>query len=147
MALTDLRVLALIPPMTQLNTPYPSTAYLTGFLRSRGLAASQEDLALGLVLRLFTPTRLDALRAAPYPKLVISGGWHPAFDAVCDVLVDRLGAGRAVVALESTLITHGLPHPANVETALAMEAAVRAAGDGLETAAACAADQSLVVDA
>ena len=41
---------------------------------------------------------LDALRAAPYPKLVISGGWHPAFDAVCDVLVDRLGAGRAVVA-------------------------------------------------
>ena len=29
-----------------------------------------------------------------------------------------LAAGRAVVALESTLITHGLPHPANVETAL-----------------------------
>lgn len=33
-----------------------------------------------------------------------------------------------VVALESTLITHGLPYPANVETALAMEAAVRASG-------------------
>ena len=30
--------------------------------------------------------------------------------------------GRAVVALESTLITHGLPYPINVETALAMEA-------------------------
>jgi pseudouridine-5'-phosphate glycosidase len=39
-----------------------------------------------------------------------------------------LHAGRAVVALESTLITHGLPQPANVETALAMEAAVRAGG-------------------
>ncbi len=39
-----------------------------------------------------------------------------------------LRAGRPVVALESTLITHGLPHPANVETALAMEAAVRAGG-------------------
>lgn len=39
-----------------------------------------------------------------------------------------LAARRAVVALESTLITHGLPHPANVETALAMEAAVRAGG-------------------
>lgn len=35
---------------------------------------------------------------------------------------------RAVVALESTLITHGLPYPANVETALAMEAAVRETG-------------------
>ena len=41
---------------------------------------------------------------------------------------DVLRAGRAVVALESTLITHGLPYPANVETALAMESAVRAAG-------------------
>ncbi|MSU24526.1 MAG: pseudouridine-5'-phosphate glycosidase [Opitutus sp.] len=36
--------------------------------------------------------------------------------------------GRAVVALESTLITHGLPQPWNVETALAMEAAVRESG-------------------
>ena len=35
---------------------------------------------------------------------------------------------RPVVALESTLITHGLPYPANVETALGMEAAIRDAG-------------------
>ncbi|MBK8025594.1 MAG: pseudouridine-5'-phosphate glycosidase [Chloroflexi bacterium] len=35
---------------------------------------------------------------------------------------------RAVVALESTLITHGLPYPANVETALAMEQAIRDQG-------------------
>lgn len=39
-----------------------------------------------------------------------------------------LAAGRPVVALESTLITHGLPRPANLATALAMEAAVREAG-------------------
>ena len=39
-----------------------------------------------------------------------------------------LDAGRPIVALESTLITHGLPYPRNVETALAMEAAVREAG-------------------
>lgn len=32
---------------------------------------------------------------------------------------------KAVVALESTLITHGLPYPTNIETALAMEQAVR----------------------
>jgi radical SAM superfamily enzyme YgiQ (UPF0313 family) len=59
---TDVRVLSLIPPMTQLNTPYPSTAYLTGFLRSRGIAAVQEDLALALVLRLFTREGLQAVR-------------------------------------------------------------------------------------
>ena len=48
--------------MTQLNTPYPSTAYLTGFLRSRGIAAAQEDLALALVLELLSPAGLQALR-------------------------------------------------------------------------------------
>ena len=57
------RVLSLIPPMTQLNTPYPSTAYLTGFLRSRGIDAAQADIALALVLRLFSPEGLDAIRA------------------------------------------------------------------------------------
>ena len=55
------RVLAVIPPMTQLNTPYPSTAYLTGFLRSRGIAAEQEDLALALVLQLLSPEGLRAV--------------------------------------------------------------------------------------
>jgi pseudouridylate synthase len=39
-----------------------------------------------------------------------------------------LAERRPVVALESTLITHGLPYPQNVQTALAMEAAVREAG-------------------
>jgi len=57
-----LRVLSVIPPMTQLNTPYPSTAYLTGFLRSRGVAATQEDLALKLVLSLFTAQGLSKVR-------------------------------------------------------------------------------------
>ena len=56
------RVLSLIPPMTQLNTPYPSTAYITGFLRSRGIDAVQDDLALKLVLRLFSATGLSAIR-------------------------------------------------------------------------------------
>ncbi len=60
----EVRVLSVIPPMTQLNTPYPSTAYLTGFLRSRGVAAAQVDLALGLVLSLFSPEGLDGLRDA-----------------------------------------------------------------------------------
>jgi pseudouridine-5'-phosphate glycosidase len=41
---------------------------------------------------------------------------------------EALAAGRPVVALESTVIAHGLPRPANVEVALAMEAAVRAEG-------------------
>ena len=55
------RVLSVIAPMTQLNTPYPSTAYLTGFLRSRGVHAVQEDLALGLALALLSVDGLSAV--------------------------------------------------------------------------------------
>src|SRR5687767_12643453 len=43
-------------------------------------------------------------------------------------IADALRSNVPVVALESTLITHGLPWPANAETALAMEQAVRETG-------------------
>jgi pseudouridine-5'-phosphate glycosidase len=39
-----------------------------------------------------------------------------------------LAAGKPLIALESTVIAHGLPHPQNIETAQAMEAAVRESG-------------------
>lgn len=52
--MTAPRVLLLIPPLTQLNTPYPSTAYLTGFLQSRGITCDQADLGIEMVLRLFS---------------------------------------------------------------------------------------------
>jgi hypothetical protein len=79
------RVLAVIPPMTQLNTPYPSTAYLTGFLRSRGVKAVQEDLALALVLELFSAPGLRELRACAQalPEAQRSAVVH-GFDAQFD---------------------------------------------------------------
>jgi pimeloyl-ACP methyl ester carboxylesterase len=40
---------------------------------------------------------LGELASTPFPKLVISGAHHPAFDAVCDVLEQRLPAERAVL--------------------------------------------------
>ncbi|HZC80168.1 MAG TPA: radical SAM protein, partial [Nitrospiraceae bacterium] len=55
------RVLLLIPPLTQLNTPYPSTAYLTGFLRGRGVEVSQADLGIEMVLRIFCRSGLQAV--------------------------------------------------------------------------------------
>ena len=57
------RILSIIPPMTQLNAPYPATAYLTGFLRSRGFDASQVDLSIGLALRLLSVEGLQAIHA------------------------------------------------------------------------------------
>ncbi len=55
------RILLLIPPLTQLNTPYPSTAYLTGFLRSQDIACEQADLGIEMVLRLFSRTGLRSV--------------------------------------------------------------------------------------
>lgn len=53
-----MRVLLLTPPMIQLNTPYPATAYLTGFLREHaaglGLEVSQADASILLFLRLYS---------------------------------------------------------------------------------------------
>jgi len=47
---------------------------------------------------------------------------------VAPEVADALSEGRPVVALESTLISHGLPYPQNLEVARASEAAVRASG-------------------
>jgi pimeloyl-ACP methyl ester carboxylesterase len=40
---------------------------------------------------------LDALASAPFPKLVVSGAHHPAFDGICDRLEERLEAERVVL--------------------------------------------------
>src|ERR1700722_8647560 len=57
-----MHILSIIPPMTQLNTPYPSTAYLTGFLRSRGFKAEQADLSIALALQLLSVDGVQAIQ-------------------------------------------------------------------------------------
>ena len=63
-----MKVLLLTAPMVQLNTPYPATAYLAGFLRLHaaelGLEIAQADPALELFLRLFSREGLARVRAA-----------------------------------------------------------------------------------
>ena len=51
-------ILFVLPPLTQLNTPYPSITHLTGYLRSRGIEAEQMDLGIELINRLFTRVEL-----------------------------------------------------------------------------------------
>jgi radical SAM superfamily enzyme YgiQ (UPF0313 family) len=55
------RVLLLTPPFTQLNTPYPATAYLKGFLNTRGISACQADLGIEVTLALFSKQGLGKL--------------------------------------------------------------------------------------
>ena len=52
-------ILFVLPPLTQLNTPYPSITHLTGYMRSRGFEAEQMDLGIELIGRLFTRRELE----------------------------------------------------------------------------------------
>lgn len=55
------KVFFITPPFTQLNTPYPATAYLKGFLNTKGLPSGQADLGLEVILQLFSKTGLQQL--------------------------------------------------------------------------------------
>ncbi|MEQ8469856.1 MAG: radical SAM protein [Marinoscillum sp.] len=50
--------LLITPPFTQLNTPYPATAYLKGFLNTRGISSYQMDLGIEVILMLFSQSNL-----------------------------------------------------------------------------------------
>lgn len=56
-----MQILFITPPLTQINTPYPATAYLKGFLSSRGYAVEQADLGIELILSLFSRKGLARL--------------------------------------------------------------------------------------
>lgn len=55
-----MRLLLVVPPLTQFNTPFPSTAYLTSYLRKLGHEVGQVDLGLELILKLFSKEGLKA---------------------------------------------------------------------------------------
>jgi len=54
-------VFLLTPPFTQLNTPYPATAYLKGFLNTRHIPSFQADLGIEVTLDLFSKTGLSSV--------------------------------------------------------------------------------------
>jgi pimeloyl-ACP methyl ester carboxylesterase len=108
----------------------PDEPWVTGFLKAVGSDPDEfppDFLAAALPLvpvfrrgrPLWYPDLpLEELAAAPFPKLVVSGGHSAGFDAVCDDLAQRIGAARVVVAgagheiqfagtpINDTLLTH-----------------------------------------
>lgn len=47
-------LLLITPPFTQLNTPYPATAYIKGFLNTKNISSYQIDLGIEVILELFS---------------------------------------------------------------------------------------------
>lgn len=55
------KVFLITPPFTQLNTPYPATAYLKGFLNTKDIASYQTDMGIEVILELFSAHGLKRL--------------------------------------------------------------------------------------
>jgi len=53
------KILLIQPPFTQLNTPYPATAYLKGFLNTLSIPSSQLDLGIACILEIFSKKGLE----------------------------------------------------------------------------------------
>jgi hypothetical protein len=72
------------------NTPYPSTSFLTGFLKSLGYEAAQDDLGLKLVLRLFSGEGLDRIRASIEERISFEPQLrsHPTIGFFLDAFTD-----------------------------------------------------------
>ncbi|HSD14576.1 MAG TPA: B12-binding domain-containing radical SAM protein [Flavobacterium sp.] len=54
-------ILLITPPFTQLNTPYPATAYLKGFLNTKNIPSFQMDLGIEVILELFSKEGLQGI--------------------------------------------------------------------------------------
>lgn len=62
-------LLLITPPFTQLNTPYPATAYLKGFLNTKNIPSYQMDLGIEVINKLFSKEGLvDVFKAAAAPQ-------------------------------------------------------------------------------
>ncbi|MRX68205.1 radical SAM protein [Flavobacterium resistens] len=48
------KLFVITPPFTQLNTPYPATAYIKGFLNTKNIESAQADLGIDVILELFS---------------------------------------------------------------------------------------------
>jgi pimeloyl-ACP methyl ester carboxylesterase len=109
--------------------PSDPRAFLDGFRALVGFAANVPDplppeLEQGVrALMVERPPweaelPLDELAATPFPKLVVSGAHNPAFDAVCDVLEERLDAERAVLPGAGHSLPRAPGYPERLKTFL-----------------------------
>ncbi|MNK77882.1 Radical SAM superfamily protein [compost metagenome] len=67
------KLFVITPPFTQLNTPYPATAYIKGFLNTKNIESVQADLGIDVILELFSKKGLIDLFQVSSLKFQVSG--------------------------------------------------------------------------
>jgi radical SAM superfamily enzyme YgiQ (UPF0313 family) len=96
-----MRVLLVTPPMIQLNTPYPATAYLTGFLRLHaadlGIEVAQADASIELFLRLFSAPLVTRMAEELQRRVKPAGKKRAAVPPAIDHFLANAGRYAATV--------------------------------------------------
>ena len=64
-------LLLITPPFTQLNTPYPATSYIKGFLNTKDISSFQSDLGIEVILSLFNKNTFQKLFQMAFDSEVI----------------------------------------------------------------------------
>jgi radical SAM superfamily enzyme YgiQ (UPF0313 family) len=65
-------LLIITPPFTQLNTPYPATAYIKGFLNTKAISSYQMDLGIEVILKLFSKEGLNKVFSESVDLKIVS---------------------------------------------------------------------------
>jgi len=65
-------LLLITPPFTQLNTPYPATAYIKGFLNTKDISSFQIDLGIEVILEIFSETGIKKIFEHAHEQVTLS---------------------------------------------------------------------------
>ena len=109
-----MKILLITPPFTQLNTPYPATPYLKGFLKQQGYDAFQADLGIELINAVFSREGFQELfdaikpsgkKLSPNSRLIIrnKANYLQTIDAVMRFLQYRDNTQTALLCTETFL--------------------------------------------
>ncbi len=83
-------ILLVSPPFTQLNTPYPATAYLKGYLNTQSVAGSQTDLGIETILQLFSKNGLAEMFASVPGKIAFASANAQRIYALKENYIDTI---------------------------------------------------------
>ena len=105
-------VFAITPPFTQLNTPYPATAYIKGFLNTKNISCFHADLGIEVILALFSKSGLEELFTSISPInlsenaqriIALQEDYIQTIDAVISFLQGKNSTLSHVICQESFL--------------------------------------------
>ncbi|WP_395064497.1 B12-binding domain-containing radical SAM protein [Flavobacterium sp.] len=92
-------ILLITPPFTQLNTPYPATAYIKGFLNTKDISAIQMDLGIEVILELFSNKGLKEIFSVSNLKFQVNPNLiNPNLERIYSLKNDYIKTIDAVIA-------------------------------------------------